>query len=101
MGSVASGLLLLLLSCMWEDFLCVPLMAAACGWRQGNVSDGRCVCLCRKKDDETGCAALPRVAVSPLNRVDLCCEQTSHKETALSLGNTTNKPLYHPCRDSV
>ena len=54
-----------------------------------------------KKDDETGRAALPRLAVSPLNRVGVCCEQTSHKETALSLRNTTNKPLYHPRRDSV
>lgn len=75
--------------------MCEPLMAAAWGWRQGNVSDSRCVCLCRQEDDEMGCVALPREAVCPLNRVDLCCEQAPNQETALSLGNTTNKPLYH------
>lgn len=77
--------------------MCEPLMAAAWGWRQGNVSDSRCVCLCRQKDDEMGCVALPREAVCPLNRVDLCCEQTPHQQTALSLSNTTSKPLSHPC----
>lgn len=101
MISLASGLLLLLLSCMKKDFLCVPPMAAAGGWRQGNASDSRRVCLCSKEDDETGCAVLPRVAVSPLNTGSLCCEQTFHKETVLSLGNTANKLLYHPRRDLV
>lgn len=49
-----------------------------------------------KKKDETGHASLTRVAVSSFKRVGLCCEQTFHKESVLSLGNTANATLCHP-----
>lgn len=85
----------MLLSCLQEDLVgsldgsCLVLEARS-WWRWE-------ICLfMQEKKDETGHASLTRVAVSSFKRVGLCCEQTFHKESVLSLGNTANTTLCHP-----